>query len=96
MMSVLAVKMMGRDNACGGISTKRNLLLQGHLQRGAGTADALVDLSKDTSLRRRIQSLQRFLLQQLHREAAPPGQLLKPAQSLETSAAACNTWCSAV
>lgn len=49
--------------------------LQGHLQRGAGTADALVDLSKDTSLRRRIQSLQRFLLQQLQREAAPPGVL---------------------
>jgi hypothetical protein len=51
-------------------------VLQGHLQRGSGTADALVDLSKDTSLRRRIQSLQRFLLQQLHREAAPPGRIL--------------------
>lgn len=61
---------------CDRLSTNSITLLQGHLQRGAGTADALVDLSKDTSLRRRIQSLQRFLLQQLHREAAPPGRLL--------------------
>lgn len=70
---MLVVKLMACDNACGGVSTDSNLLLQGHLQRGAGTADALVDLSKDTSLRRRVQSLQRFLLQQLHREAVPPG-----------------------
>ncbi len=42
-------------------------------QQGGGTADALANLSKDASLRRRIQSLQRFLLQQLHREAAAPG-----------------------
>jgi hypothetical protein len=61
----------------GGLRQHGNFRLQGHLQRGAGTADALVDLSKDTSLRRRIQSLQRFLLQQLHREAAPPGHSLK-------------------
>jgi hypothetical protein len=79
-----------------GVDTSSNLGLQGHLQRGAGTADALVDLSKDTSLRRRIQSLQRFLLQQLHREAVPPGQPMNWPDLWKLGQQHANIWCSAV
>ena len=48
-------------------------LVEGHAQRAAGGADIEVEASKDASLARRVQSLVRFLLEQLHREAAARG-----------------------
>ena len=48
-------------------------LLEGQAQRSSTLGDALVNASRDASLRRRAQSLQRFMLQQLHREGAPAG-----------------------
>eukprot|EP00208_Stichococcus_sp_RCC1054_P007145 CAMPEP_0206139688 /NCGR_PEP_ID=MMETSP1473-20131121/7013_1 /ASSEMBLY_ACC=CAM_ASM_001109 /TAXON_ID=1461547 /ORGANISM="Stichococcus sp, Strain RCC1054" /LENGTH=1376 /DNA_ID=CAMNT_0053533577 /DNA_START=121 /DNA_END=4251 /DNA_ORIENTATION=- len=46
-------------------------LLEGQAQRSSALGDVLVNASRDASLRRRVQSLQRFMLQQLHRESAP-------------------------
>ncbi|KAL0054988.1 hypothetical protein WJX82_005488 [Trebouxia sp. C0006] len=54
-------------------------LLEGHAQQGPRDKDIEVETQKDRSLRRRIQSLQCFLFEQLHRELtqssprAPPG-----------------------
>lgn len=53
-------------------------LLEGQAQRSSTLGDALVNASRDASLRRRAQSLQRFMLQQLHREGAPAGALHAP------------------
>ncbi|KAL0035726.1 hypothetical protein WJX77_000104 [Trebouxia sp. C0004] len=54
-------------------------LLEGHAQQGPRDKDIEVETQKDRSLRRRIQSLQCFLFEQLHREltqlspSTPPG-----------------------
>ena len=48
-------------------------LVEGHAQRAAGGADIEVEASKDASLARRVQSLVRFVLEQVHREAAARG-----------------------
>jgi hypothetical protein len=50
-------------------------LVEGQAQRSAagGAADIVLEASKDASLVRRAQTLARFLLEQLHREAAARG-----------------------
>ncbi|KAK9820479.1 hypothetical protein WJX72_010776 [[Myrmecia] bisecta] len=62
-------------------------LLEGHSQKGEGHADIEVEAGKDRSLERRIQSLQRFLLEQLHREGLAPA----PSSGSKAGAAAPDT-----
>ncbi|KAL0035268.1 hypothetical protein WJX79_009470 [Trebouxia sp. C0005] len=53
-------------------------LLEGHAQQGPRDKDIEVETQKDRSLRRRIQSLQCFLFEQLHRELTQPSPSTPP------------------
>lgn len=61
-------------------------LLEGHAQQGPRDKDIEVETQKDRSLRRRIQSLQCFLFEQLHRELTQPSSGTPPGFGLPAKA----------